>query len=156
MTQTDTAPLPFEAQPPFTGRYVDFDSLVIAAKQARQDKAIELAETRKQRAGDLLKCLAEGVNCEDETNIYAGEDGQRIFCELEDEGLILEFFSGAKPEDDYFLVYDYRHLFSPQPIKSLADLGCVLADLNQLAERVLHTFRLTALASCSTEDIQKT
>ena len=153
MTQPDVAPLPSEAQPPFTGRYADFDSLILAAFQARQDKSLELEDAQKQRAWNLLERLADGVDCVDDADIYI--DNERIFCELQGDDLILEFIMGARPEDDYYLVYEYRHLLSSQPIKSLADLGCVLDELNQLAEHVLQTFRHSVLASYSTEDLQK-
>ena len=133
-----------ETVSPVCTQYIHEGSLVFDALEEYADKSGQRAEVREERALDLLIRVAPFTDCVEESIIYS--ENERVFCSnLDEDDITLEFFMGATSEQDFFMIYDYRGLPNPRPVRSLYDLGHALTETSKLAAEVLQTFRETLL-----------
>ena len=133
-----------ETTAPARSQYLHGDSLVFDALEEYSNKSGHRAEVREKRALDLLIQVASFTDCVEESIIYS--ENERVFCtNLDEDDMTLEFFMGANSDQDFFMIYAYKGLPNPRPIRSLYDLGQALDETGQMATEVLLAFRKSVL-----------
>ena len=120
-----------------------FGSLVFKALQEFCANSIDLRLVRQKRAIDLFTRVAAGIRTIEDVLIFT--EKERVFFEVQNDAITLEFWMGAAPEDDFFTIYDYMSLPHPRPIRSFHDLGCALEETAKVATQVLEAFRETLI-----------
>ena len=117
--------------------------LVTKAAQEFIVRSSKLAEESEERALNLLIRIAEDMGDVEDAVIFC--EHERIFCNLDDDDLVLEFLPGSTPQEDFFIVHKFMELPNLRPIRSLFDLGQALDETGQLATQILQAFRVTML-----------
>ncbi len=106
-------------------------------------RSSKLAEEREERALNLLTRIAADIGAVEEAVIFC--EHERIFCNLDDDDLVLEFLPGSTPNEDFFTIHKFMELPNLRPIRSLFALGQALDETRQLATQILQAFRVTML-----------
>ena len=125
---------------------------VLVAKAAQEFivRSSKLAEEREERALNLLIRIAADMGDVEDAVIFC--EHERIFCNLNEDDLVLEFLPGSTPNEDFFTIHKFMELPNLRPIRNLYDLGQALNETGQLATQVLQAFRVTMLEEGPCQD----
>ena len=124
--------------------------LVTKAAQEFIVRSSKLAEEREARAFFLLSRIAADMGDVEDAVIFC--EHERIFCNLNEDDLVLEFLPGSTPNEDSFTIHKFMELPNLRPIRTLYDLGQALNETGQLATQVLQAFRVTMLEAGPCQD----
>jgi hypothetical protein len=149
MTQPFTPPASDQTAPKHKRRTLS-GVLVTRAAQEFIVRSFKLAEEREERAFNLLSCIAADMGDVEDAVIFC--EHERIFCNLDEDDLVLEFLPGSTPQEDFFIIHKFMELPNLRPIRSLYDLGQAIDETGQLATQVLQNFRMTMLEASSWQD----
>ena len=149
MTQPFTPPVSNQSTPKQKRRTLS-GVLVTKAAQEFIMRSSKLAEDGEKRAFKLLSRIAADMGDVEDAVIFC--EHQRIFCNLDEDDLVLEFLTGSTPQEDFFIIHKFMELPHLRPIRSLYDLGQALDETGLLATQVLQAFRATMLEEGPCQD----